>query len=167
VNRKSFLAFIATAFLSFPVALLAETPSDSIYLATISTDYVDKTYDLLIDLNERTLISGIRTRNNKKNKVKSYPVSVLNKPITLVKAAGITLVSLSCKNFATSRGCDIEIEYPSNLTIGSFKIFYAKLEKREDQWKLTHKGVPFSKLHLISRKFLRLLIGIKGLRASP
>ena len=142
-------------------------PLEPIYLATISTDYVKKTYDLLLELNERQLISGIKTRNNKKNKIKSYPVSVLDKPITLVKAAGITLVGLACKNFATSRGCDIEIEYPSNLTIGRFKIFKAKLEKIENTWKLTHQGVPFSKLHLKSKKFLGLLIGIKKLIPSP
>lgn len=166
--------FILVVLLLFSSPLLqaneeTKTPkvSEPIYLATISTDYVKKTYDLLLDLNERKLISGIKTRNNKKNKIKSYPVSVLGKPITLVKAAGITLVGLSCKNFATSRGCDIEIEYPSNLTIGQFKVFHAKLEKRESQWVLTHQNKAFSKLHLKSRKFLGLLIGIKKVTASP
>ncbi len=157
---------ILLILITSPQSQSREEPAKPIFLARISSDYIKKTYDLLIDLNQSKLISGIKTRNNKKNKIKNYPVNVLNKPITLVKAAGITLVSLSCKNFGTNRGCDIEIEYPSNLTIGQFKIFKAKLEQIDSQWKLTHRGIPFTKLHLESKKFLGLLIGIKKIIPS-
>lgn len=142
----------------------AQTVSENqedIFLATISTDYIKKSYDLILTLNERKLIAAIKTKDSKKNKVKTYPVSVLNKPITLVKAVGVTLVNLSCLNFATNRGCDIIIEYPSNITVGKFKKFTAKLEKHEGTWKLTKSGNPFSQMNLISRKIVGLLIGIK------
>lgn len=139
----------------------AATKEEDIYLATISTDYVQQSYELMITLNSRKLISAIKTRNTKKNKTKVYPVSVLDKPITLVKAVGVTLVSLSCNNFATHRGCDINIEYPSNLTLGKFKFFKAKLEKIEGKWVLTKDGKPFSKMNLVARKLMGLLIGIK------
>ncbi len=138
-----------------------DTNSQDIFLATISTDYVKKSYDLIITVNDRKLISAIKTKNNKKQKIKTYLVNVLNKPITLVKAVGITLVNLSCLKFATNRGCDIVIEYPENITVGKFKKFTAKLEKHKGVWKLTKNGKPFSKMVLISRKLLGLLIGIK------
>ena len=115
----------------------------------------------MIALNDRKLISAIKTRNNKKNKIKTYSVSVLDKPITLVKAVGVTLVSLSCKNFATNRGCDIEIEYPSNITLGAFKKFHAKLQRVDGKWALTKDGKPFTKMFLVARKLMGLLIGIK------
>ncbi|MCR9205102.1 MAG: hypothetical protein NXH75_11020 [Halobacteriovoraceae bacterium] len=134
-------------------------------MAKITTDYVSKSYDLMITLNDRQLIEAIKTKNNKKNRIKNYPVSVLNRPITLVKAVGVTLVSLSCTKFATSRGCDITIEYPSNLAIGSFKNFHAKLEKVEGKWQLSHQGKKFSQLHLVARKALGILIGIKRIEA--
>jgi len=140
--------------------------ANDVFLSQISTDYVSKTYDLMVVINEKKLIGGIKTRNNKKNKIKNYPVTVLDRPITLVKAVGVSLVSLKCENFATSRGCDIIIEYPSNITIGSFKKFKAKLEKRETKWVLTRNGKAFTRMHLISRKVLGLLIGIKRIEVS-
>ncbi|CAM9866727.1 unnamed protein product [Chrysoparadoxa australica] len=147
----------------FLILLLGHTAkaSEDIYLATITTDYINKSYDLMITLNDRFLIEAIKTKNNQKNRIKNYPVSVLGKPITLVKAVGVTLVSLSCTNFATSRGCDITIEYPANIAVGSFKNFHAKLEKVDGKWQLSHQGKKFTKLHLVARKALGLLIGIK------
>lgn len=140
---------------------------EDVYLATITTDYVKKSYDLMISLNDRQLIEAIKTKNNKKNRIKNYPVSVLNRPITLVKAVGVTLVSLSCTQFATNRGCDIAIEYPSNIAVGSFKKFHAKLEKVEGKWQLSHNGTKFTKLHLIARTALGILIGIKRIEPHP
>jgi len=135
---------------------------ERVFLARISTDYINKTYDLFIDLNGHKLISAIATRNNKKNKIKKYPVSVLGKPITLVKAIGITLVSLSCTHFSTSKGCDITIEYPYNITYGHFKKFKAKLKKVNSKWVLTDiHGKIFNHLSLKAKKALGLLIGIK------
>ncbi len=140
---------------------MAKEEETDIHLATISTDYISKTYDLTVTLNNRKLISAIKTKSSKKKHPKTYPVSVLSQPITLVKAVGVTIISLKCLNFATSKGCDIEIEYPSNITIGSFKTFKAKLEFIKGKWQLTHNSKPFTKMHLISRKLLGLLIGIK------
>lgn len=159
------LTLLIIFFFPSPHILAASSEKKSnttdIYLATISTDYIKKSYDLMISLNDRKLISAIKTRNNKKNKIKTYPVSVLNKPITLVKAVGVTLVSLACNNFGTNRGCDIKIEYPSNITLGRFKFFHAKLEKNNGQWRLTKDGKPFSKMYLVAKKLMGLLIGIK------
>lgn len=148
------------------LGLSIELRAGDVFLSKISTDYVSKTYDLMVVINDKKLIGGIKTKNNKKNKVKNYPVSVLDKPITLVKAVGVSLVSLKCENFATSRGCDIIIEYPSNITVGSFKKFKAKLEKQNAKWVLTKNGKAFTKMHLISRKVLGLLIGIKRIEVS-
>lgn len=150
-------------FFTAPIHGANEDETD-IHLATISTDYVSKTYDLILTLNHRKLISAIKTKSSNKQHPKTYPVSVLSEPITLVKAVGVTIVSLRCLNFATSKGCDIQIEYPSNITVGSFKIFQAKLEFRDQKWQLTHNGAPFTKMHLISRKVLGLLIGVKRIQ---
>ncbi len=137
-------------------------PVEEIFLAKISTDYVKKSYDLSLRLNPQKLITAILTKNNKKNKKKVYPVNVLNKPIILVKAIGIDLISLKCDNFATSRGCDITIEYPYNLTIGRFKKFKAKLQKIDGQWQLTDENNKrFNQLFLKAKKILGVLIGIK------
>jgi len=119
----------------------------------------------MIHLNDRKLIESIKTRNNEKNKLKVYPVKVLNNPITLVKALGVTLVSLKCTDFATNRGCNIDIEYPSNIAIGSFKIFKAKLSKVGGKWQLSHNNKKFTQLHLIARKAFGILIGIKRIEA--
>ena len=166
MKNALFYGLIYSLLLSALCYAEAETPkpapkAEDIYLATISTDYVKKSYDLMIALNDRKLITAIKTKNNKKNKIKTYPVSVLDKPITLVKAVGVTLVSLSCNNFATNRGCDISIEYPSNLTLGSFKFFHAKLEMVAGKWRLTKDGKPFTQMFLVARKLMGLLIGIK------
>lgn len=155
--------FVLAIFLMAGPAL---SKSEDVFLATISTDYVKRSYDLMIALNDRKLIEAIKTRNNKKNKIKTYPVSVLDKPITLVKAVGVTLVSLTCNNFATNRGCDISIEYPSNLTLGKFKYFHAKLEKKDGKWTLTKNGKPFTKMFLVARKLMGLLIGIKRIEVQ-
>lgn len=160
-QKVALLLFISLFFYAHAEEAKKAPENEDIYLATISTDYVKKSYDLMISLNPRKLISAIKTRNNKKNKVKVYPVSVLDKPITLVKAVGVTIVSLSCTNFATNRGCDISIEYPSNITLGRFKFFHAKLEKVNGKWHLTRDGKPFTKMHLVARKLMGLLIGIK------
>lgn len=140
----------------------ADKATEDIFLARISTDYVKKSYDLSLRLNSQKLIIAILTKNNQKNKEKVYPVKVLDKPIILVKAVGIKLISLKCENFATSRGCDITIEYPYNLTYGKFKTFKAKLLKKDGKWQLTDQNNKrFNKLFLQAKKVLGVLIGIK------
>lgn len=142
----------------------AEDKFTDIFLARISTDYVSKTYDLSLRLNQHRLISAILVRNNKKNKLKVYPIEVLNKPIVLVKAVGVKLVTLACTNFVTSRGCHITIEYPSNLTIGRFKKFYSKLVYDKNRWQLKDSyNNTYNHLHLKAKKVLGVLIGIKKL----
>lgn len=160
------LVVITSPHLQAVAQVKEQSQVDRVFLARISTDYVKKTYDLFIDLNNHKLISAITTRNNKKNKIKTYPVSVLKKPITLVKAVGITLISLSCTNFTTSKGCDITIEYPYNLTYGKFKKFKAKLKKKDREWVLVdEKDNVFNQLFLKAKKALGLLVGIK--RITP
>ena len=141
--------------------------SIDIFLTKIATDYTSKTYDLIIELNPQKLISAIKTKNNKKNKIKKYPVKVLNAPITLVKAVGISLVSLTCSNFATSRGCDIIIEYPYNIAIGKYKKFHAKLLKVDNIWQLQDSnGNRFNHLFLKAKRALGILVGIKYIAPS-
>jgi hypothetical protein len=168
---KTVQFFILTFFCGLSVTSYSSTAkaitnkvdqTEEIFLAKISTDYVKKSYDLSLRLNSQKLITAILTKNNKKNKTKVYGVSVLNKPIILVKAVGIELISLKCDNFATSRGCDITIEYPYNLTYGKFKKFNAKLLKVDGKWRLTDQNnKQFNELFLQAKKVLGVLIGIK------
>ncbi|MCP4913399.1 MAG: hypothetical protein GY909_09775 [Oligoflexia bacterium] len=134
-----------------------------IFLAKISTDIMPKTYDLLVTVDEKKEVVAIKTRNNKKNKIKVYKTNVLDKPITLVKTLGITLISLKCSNFNKSTGCNIEIEYPYNVTYGKFRKFNCKLIKDDGEWKLSHGKKSFSHLHLKANKVVGLLVGIKKL----
>lgn len=161
------LGLIVSSEILFASELFADRgTTKDIHLATISTDYVKKSYDLMVTIDDRGLITAIKTRNNKKNKIKTYPISVLDKPITLVKAVGVTLVGLTCTNFATNKGCDITIEYPSNITFGRFKNFHAKLEKTGGRWRLTRDGKPFDNMFLVARKLMGLLIGIKRIETK-
>jgi hypothetical protein len=152
---------------SAPTPLKDKKPEfRDIFLANINTDHIKKSYDLSIRLNQQRLITAILTKNVKKNKLKIYPVNVLGKPIVLVKAVGIELVTLACTNFATSRGCDITIEYPYNVATGNFKKFHAKLVYQNHLWQLQEtNGKRFTRLHLKAKKILGVLIGIK--RITP
>ena len=140
----------------------APQSAKDVVLANITSDYVSKTYQLSLRVNEQELITAILTKSSKKNKLKVYPINVLNKPITLVKALSVELVTLKCINFNTSRGCDIIIDYPRNITLGIFRSFHAKLLKYNGKWQLQDQtGNRFTKLHLQSKTLLGILVGIK------
>jgi hypothetical protein len=140
--------------------------AEDIVVATISSDYIKKTYTLMVSVNEQNEIESIKVRNNKKNKIKIYKTDVLHRPIILVKAAGIKIVTLKCNHFRKNTGCGIVIEYPSNIASGSFKKFTSTLEKRGEKWVLSDGGNLYSRMHLKSKKFLGLLIGIKRIELS-
>lgn len=131
-----------------------------ILLATISTDYTDRTYDLVLSIDDNNLVSAIKTKSNK-GKIKNYPLAVLNREIVLVKAVGVSLVTLKCDNFSQTRGCPIEIEYPSNLTYGKFLRFEAELARHDEEWRLESRGRAFRSMHLIAKKMFGLLIGVE------
>lgn len=133
------------------------------FLAKISSDYVSKTYNLAVLLNDKGEIAGIRTKNNKKNKIKTYGVDVLNKKITLVKALGVSLITLKCHEFHPEKGCRIDIEYPYNLTYGKFKNFNARILKKNDKWGLYVGDRKFTQMKLVAKKLLGLLVGIKSI----
>ena len=136
--------------------------NEEIFIARITGNFSDKTYDIFLELNPRKLISAMKTRNNKKKKTKRYGLDILSKPIPLAKAAGVVLVSLKCLRFNTAKGCDIEIEYPSNIALGRFKTFKTKLKRKEGKWGFyDEKGNAFTRMHLVSKKVLGILVGIK------
>ncbi len=133
--------------------------TQEVKLATITTDYTDKTYDLILNLDHNNQVSAIKTKSNK-GKVKVYPVGVLGNQIVLVKAVGVSLVTLLCKNFDQENGCSIEIEYPSNLTYGKFLKFESQLVKTEHNWQLQSQDRRFSSMHLVAKKVFGILIGV-------
>ena len=137
-----------------------------IHLSLISTNYVDKTYSLLVGVDKKNVIQYIKTINNKKNKVKIYPSNLLKNNVPLVKAAGIELVTLNCKNFNPEVGCPITIKYPTNVLVMAFKSFKAIIKKENGQWGLFIGSRKFTKMHLIARKVLGLLIGVKRIEVS-
>ena len=134
-----------------------------IFMVRISNDYTpSKTYDLILDVRPDGQIKGIKTRNNKKNKVKYYPPTVLDKSMTLLKAAGITLITLKCKGFNPTKGCDMVIEYPSNIILGKFKKFHAQIKMKKGQWGMySNNNQKFTRMHLVSKTTLGLITGIK------
>ncbi len=138
----------------------ATTMAREIHLATITTDYTDRAYDLILVIDENNLVTGIRTKSNK-GRIKNYPLAVLDREVVLVKAIGVALVTLKCSNFDQSRGCPIQIEYPSNLTYGKFLRFEAQLQRRGDEWRLASHDRPFTSMHLIAKKMFGLLIGVE------
>ena len=137
-----------------------------IFVVRISNDYEpEKSYDLILDVERNGRIKGIKTRNNKKNKVKFYPPKVLDKPLPLLKAAGITLITIECKGFKPDQGCEIIIEYPSNIALGKFKKFHARIKMLGGQWGIySTEDKKFTRMHLSSRKILGLIAGIKGIK---
>ena len=132
-------------------------------MVRISNDYTpEKTYDLILDVKINGHIKGIKTRNNKKNKVKFYPPKVLDKSMTLLKAAGIKLITLKCQNFKPNKGCSIIIEYPTNIALGKFKKFHAQIKMKDGQWGMySTSEQKFRRMHLVSKKLLGLITGIK------
>ena len=149
-----------------PTKTALPPPTQDIFLARISGDYNQRTYDLILEVNHKGFIKAIKTRSNKKNKIKRYSLEVFNKPIPLVKTAGIMLVSLKCLNFSISKGCDIHIEYPSNLSVGKFKHFKSKLTQVKGKWRLYSDNKVFTKMHIISKTFLGLPIGVRQIKLS-
>lgn len=154
-------------FLFFLISspLFAEEVKD-IHLSLISSNYVDKTYSLFVGVNKKNEITYIKTINNKKNKVKLYPNNVLSKNVPLVKAAGIELVTLNCKNFDPTKGCPITIKYPTNILVMAFKSFNAVIRKENGAWGLFIGNKKFTKMHLVARKVLGILLGVKRIDVS-
>lgn len=143
------------------VAQSESTPAPTeVMLAKISTDYTDRTYDLILTLDQQQNVSGIRTKSNK-GKIKNYPLNVLDREVVLVKAVGVALVTLLCKDFKQETGCPIEIEYPSNVTYGKFLRFQAQLAFTEGKWQLESRERPFTIMHLVAKKLFGLLIGVE------
>ncbi|MFT6070001.1 MAG: hypothetical protein ACJAT2_002486 [Bacteriovoracaceae bacterium] len=145
-----------------------ETPKiKDIHLSTISTNYVDKTYSLLIGVDENNTIQYVKTINNKKNKVKIYQNELLKNNLPLVKAAGVELVTLRCEEFDPSKGCPITIRYPINILVMAFKSFKAEIKKDSNgEWGLYMGPKRFTKMKLIARKVLGLLIGVDRIEVS-
>lgn len=136
-------------------------------LAIIKSSYINKTYTLKLGVDKSNSIENFQVTNNKKQRTKIYPKEILNRPIVLVKTLGIKLVGLRCLNFNKNEGCNIEIEYPHNLTYGRFKIFQAKLKKdKSGIWRLYAYGDAFNNLELVPKKGLGILIGIKSIIPS-
>lgn len=136
-----------------------ETAAQDIFLATITTDYTERTYDLMLSLDEKKNVAAIKTKSNR-GKVKNYPLAVLNREVVLVKAVGVSLVTLLCQNFSQEMGCPIEIEYPSNITYGKFLRFQAQLKNIDGVWQLQSRDRAFSRMHLVAKKVFGLLIGV-------
>lgn len=156
-----------TVFLFFitSFALQSEEIND-IHLSLISSNFDSKTYGLFVGVNKNNKISYIKTINNKKNKVKIYPNNVLKKNLPLVKAAGIELVTLKCADFSPNKGCPITIRYPVNIVLMAFKSFKAEIKKVEGKWGLYVGPNKFTRMHLVQRKVLGLLIGVKRIEVS-
>lgn len=136
-----------------------ESAAQDIFLATITTDYTERTYDLMLSLDEKSNVSAIKTKSNR-GKIKNYPLAVLNREVVLVKAVGVSLVTLLCQNFSQEMGCPIEIEYPSNITYGKFLRFQAQLKNVDGAWQLQSRDRAFSRMHLVAKKVFGLLIGV-------
>lgn len=134
----------------------------NIVLASITSDYTDKKYELSLDVDQKNDIQLIKTYSAHNNKFKEYALDVLMNRITLVKAAGIQLITLRCIEFKPESGCKLEIYYPSNLAVANFSEYYAKLVRTKDSWELqTEEGFKINRLHLIAKKAIGLLVGIK------
>ena len=75
---------------------------------------------------------------------------------------GVSLVTLRCHNFHPQKGCPITIEYPYNIAFGNFKKFHAEIKKdTTGRWALYAGQRRFERLHLVAKKALGILIGIK------
>lgn len=153
---------IASLLLLSSVAFAETVKIKDIHLSTISTNYVDKTYSLLIGVDSKNTIQYVKTINNKKKKVKVYQNKLLKNNLPLVKAAGIELVTLRCDNFDPTKGCPISIRYPTNIIVMAFKSFKAEIKKDSaGNWGLYMGPKKFSNMKLIARKVMGLLIGVK------
>lgn len=142
-------------------ATLSEAPK-SISLSSITSDYTDKKYELSIEVDHDNKMTKIKTYNVNKNRFREYGLDVLNNRISLVKAAGIELISLRCLEFNPDTGCKLEISYPKNVAVANFGEFQAMLKRLDKSWEIqTLDGHRIDRLHLISKKLLGLLVGIE------
>lgn len=160
--------FLITLLLltSFQVSSTEPAKIKDIHLSTISTNYVDKTYSLIIGVDENNTIQYVKTINIKKNKVKIYKNHLLKNNLPLVKAAGVELVTLRCENFDPTKGCPISIRYPTNILVMAFKSFNAEIRKNNGEWGLYIGAKKFTKMKLIAKKVFSLLIGVKRIDVS-
>ncbi len=131
------------------------------FILLISTDYVEKTNSLFVETNAQNEIISLKTRNNYKNRTKTYKTDILHKEIKFARTIGITLISLRCKDFKADSGCSIIIEYPYNILSNNFKTFHAKLKKVEDKWGFYVGQKKIKELRLIAKTAIGLPIGIK------
>ena len=89
-----------------------EIRQKEVFITLLKTDYVKKSYKLFVKVNAENEIQAIKVFNTLKKKSKIYSKQVLREKITLVKALGISLVTLFCRDFSPKEGCELEIEYP-------------------------------------------------------
>lgn len=153
------------ALILLSILLLSTVPAlaKEVKLCTIQSDYNEKKYDLVVEVNENNHIEQIITKRKPRPKIKRYPTTVLDKEITLVKTLGITIVGLTCHKFSPSKGCPITINYPSNIALGSFKDFNAEIRVVNGEWKILANNRPFQTMSLKSKRILGLLVGIKSI----
>ena len=133
-------------------------------LAILSNDYRKGTRDLMVVTDAKHQIVSIQIRNNRKKRTKTYPASKLNEKIPLAKTAGVTLVELQCLNFDPQKGCLVQIEYPYNITYASFRRFRAELKLKNGQWGFYQGERRFVGIHMIAKKWLGILVGIKEIQ---
>ncbi len=131
------------------------------FLAQITSGLGPKSYNLIVETDDQNRIIAIKTRRRPGDKVKVYPAAILENPVPLAKSVGIVLVDLTCKPFDPQKGCPIEIRYPYNITVAAFKRFQAKLAFTKGKWQITANDKAFTKMHLVARKFIGILIGVK------
>ncbi len=134
-------------------------------LATLSNDYKARdTRDLMVVTDAQNQIVSIQIRNNRKKRTKTYPVEKLREKIPLAKTAGITLIELRCLNFRPKHGCTVQIEYPYNITYGSFRQFRTELKLQDGKWGFYQSGQRFQGIHMVAKKLFGLLVGIQEIQ---
>jgi hypothetical protein len=151
---------------SFNTFAAGDTKIRDIHLSMISSNYVDKTYSLIVGVDDKNTIQYVKTINNKKQKSKIYHNNLLKKNLPLVKAAGIELVTLRCEKFDPNKGCPISIRYPTNVLVMAFKSFKAEIKKVNGEWGLYIGSQKFTKMKLIAKKVFGLLIGVRRIEVS-
>jgi hypothetical protein len=86
--------------------------------------------------------------------------------IVLDSRDGRDIIVLRSNNFAAHNGGDLEIDTLYNGITGSRKKYPIDLQRHGAYWKVERNGKVITKMHLVSKKLLGKVIGIKTIKTK-
>lgn len=166
------LLFIFLVFLSASSARAIDPSSSEQLLVELSTDVDDHIYQMVINHDPQGNI--LQGRVDQQIFQAENFQETIQKGMVLSKTHGIDVVVLKSPNFDLLNGGRFELKYMTSPFPRRYRVKYFSLEweSAQEKWILyfldpnQRKKIPVRKLHIITRKFFGITIGISSVQVQ-